>query len=211
MALRLQTPRRPMRRPTPYATNAFPASAFAPRAVPVHGYPSNPYSAAAYPAAGYPAPAYAPQAAPVYPTNAYPAPMYQANPYAQQAPPVNQFSANAFSTASISSGFGTHGVVGGRNIVAKRYGASSSQSAAIPMMVWVILGMVGVAIIMLIVAINHNKAQEVANMERLERGLERQAAAKAHNERIWQKMEEEERMEAARRDVRREALRSMQR
>lgn len=79
------------------------------------------------------------------------------------------------------------------------------------MMVWVILGMVGVAIIMLIVAINHNKAQEVANMERLERGLERQAAAKAHNERIWQKMEEEERMEAARRDVRREALRSMQR
>lgn len=204
MALRLQTPRRPARRSTPYAANAFPASAFAPRAVPANEYPSQIYSAP-YPAPGYPMHPYAQGAAPVkhYAANAYPAQAFTANTYpaSPTAPPAyapSRYACNAF-----PAGFGTHGVVAGRNVAVRRGGASAAQAPGVPAILWIILAMAGVAIIMLVIAINHNKAQEEANIATLERGLERQAAAQAHNERMWKQMEDDERREAEYRAARR--------
>lgn len=163
MALRLQT----TRRPTPYATNAFPASAFIRRAVPANEYRSNNYSANAF----------------------------AANTFSSGAVPVNGYTPNNIAANVYPTGFGTRGVVAGRNVAKRRVGTATSSSPAVPTMVWVILAMSAVVITMLIFAANHNKAQDAANLETLRKSLEEHQAARAHNEKIWQQMAEEERGE----------------
>lgn len=204
MALRLQTPRRPVRRSTPYAANAFPASAFAPRAVPANEYPSPAYSTP-YPTPGYPMDAYAQGGAHVqhYGANAYTAQAFSTNSYAPRPMPAPAYAPSGYAGNGYPTGYGTQGVVAGRNVAMRRGGAAAAPSPGIPAIVWILLAMAGVAIIMLVIAINHNKAQEAANIATLERGLKRQAAAQAHNERMWQQMEEDERREAEYRAARR--------